>query len=144
MIKDLGLIIIDYLQLMKSNSKHDTRNQEIGAISRELKKLATDLNVPILCLSQLNRISNENTRSTSSELRDSGELEQNCNKLMLMWCVKKHGNLKTVGVDVALNRRGATGVTLLNFCGENMSFTELEEDYQEDNKSNFDWRNKLR
>ena len=144
MIKDLGLIIIDYLQLMKSNSRHDTRNQEIGAISRELKKLATDLNVPILCLSQLNRISNENTRPTSSELRDSGELEQNFNKLMLMWCVKKHGNLKTVGVDVALNRRGDTGVALLDFCGENMSFTELKEDYQEDNKSNFDWRNKLR
>ncbi|MGN1044016.1 MAG: replicative DNA helicase [Acutalibacteraceae bacterium] len=143
MIKDLGLIIIDYLQLMKSNSRHDTRNQEIGAISRELKKLATDLNVPILCLSQLNRVSNENTRPTSSELRDSGELEQNCNKLMLMWCVKKHGNLKTVGVDVALNRRGGNGVTLLDFCGENMNFTELKEDYQEDNKSNFDWRNKI-
>ena len=63
---------------------------------------------------------------------------------MLMWCVKKHGNLKTVGIDVALNRRGSTGVTLLDFCGENMNFTELEEDYQEDNKSNFDWRNKLR
>lgn len=62
---------------------------------------------------------------------------------MLMWCVKKHGNLKTIGVDVALNRRGATGVTLLDFCGENMSFTELQEDYQEDNKSNFDWRNKI-
>ena len=80
MIKDLGLIIIDYLQLMKSNLKHDNRNQEIGAISRELKKLFTDLNVPILCLSQLNRVSNENTRPTSSELRDSGKLEQNCNK----------------------------------------------------------------
>lgn len=77
MVKDLGLIIIDYLQLMKSNLKHDNRNQEIGAISRELKKLSTDLNVPILFLSQLNRVSGENTRPTSSELRDSGELEQN-------------------------------------------------------------------
>ncbi len=143
MIKDLGLIIIDYLQLMKSNSKHDNRNQEIGAISRELKKLATDLNVPILCLSQLNRVSNENTRPTSSELRDSGELEQNCNKLMLMWCVKKHENFKTVGIDVALNRRGVTGVTLLNFNGEKMQFTQIEERYKEDSNLDADWRNKI-
>lgn len=143
MIKDLGLIIIDYLQLMRSNSKHDNRNQEIGAISRELKKLATDLNVPILCLSQLNRVSNENTRPTSSELRDSGELEQNCNKLMLMWCVKKHDNLKTVGLDVALNRRGDTGVTLLDFCGETMNFTELKNEYKEPSDSFSDWRSKI-
>ena len=142
MIKDLGLIIIDYLQLMRANSKHDNRNQEIGEISRDLKKLATDLNVPILCLSQLNRMSNENTRPNASELRDSGEIEQNCNKLLLMWCVKKHGNLKTVGVDVALNRRGATGVTLLDFCGENMTFLELNEEYKENSGINSDWRNK--
>lgn len=142
-IKDLGLIIIDYLQLMRSNSKHDNRNQEIGAISRELKKLATDLNVPILCLSQLNRVSNENTRPTSSELRDSGELEQNCNKLMLMWCVKRHDNLKTVGLDVALNRRGDTGVTLLDFCGETMNFTELKDEYKEPVDSFSDWRSKI-
>ena len=143
MIKDLGLIIIDYLQLMRSNSKHDNRNQEIGAISRELKKLATDLNVPILCLSQLNRVSNENTRPTSSELRDSGELEQNCNKLMLMWCVKKHDNLKTVGLDVALNRRGDTGATLLDFCGETMNFAELKDEYKESSDSFSDWRSKI-
>lgn len=143
MIKDLGLIIIDYLQLMRSNSKHDNRNREIGAISRELKKLATDLNVPILCLSQLNRVSNENTRPTSSELRDSGELEQNCNKLMLMWCVKRHDNLKKVGLDVALNRRGDTGVTLLDFCGETMNFTELKDEYKEPSDSFSDWRSKI-
>lgn len=143
LIKDLGLIIIDYLQLMKSNSKHDNRNQEIGSISRELKKLTTDLNVPILCLSQLNRASNENTRPTSSELRDSGELEQNCNKLMLMWCVKKHENFKTIGVDVALNRRGGTGVTLLDFNGEKMQFTQLEEKYKEGSSLDTDWRNKI-
>lgn len=142
MIKDLGLIIIDYLQLMRANSKHDNRNQEIGAISRELKKLATDLNVPILCLSQLNRMSNENVRPNASELRDSGEIEQNCNKLMLMWCVKKYEKSKTIGIDVALNRRGGTGVILLDFCGETMSFLELDEEYKENREINSDWRNK--
>ncbi len=55
MIKNLGLIVVDYLQLMKSSKKHDNRNQEVGAISRELKILALELGVPVLCLSQLNR-----------------------------------------------------------------------------------------
>ena len=103
----------------------------------------SDFNVPILCLSQLNRVSNENTRPTSSELRDSGELEQNCNKLMLMWCIKKYDNLKTVGLDVALNRRGDTGVTLLDFCGETMNFTELKDEYKETIDSFSDWRSKI-
>lgn len=55
MIKNLGLIVVDYLHLMKSSKKHDNRNQEVGAISRELKILASELGVPVLCLSQLNR-----------------------------------------------------------------------------------------
>ena len=91
MLKNLGLIVIDYLQLMHSGSgKCENRNQEIGKISRDIKKLATDLNVPILCLSQLNRVSSDNQKPSPSEIRDSGEVEQNCNKLMLMWCVSKN------------------------------------------------------
>ena len=137
MIENLGLIVIDYLQLMKSNKKHDNRNQEIGAISRELKILASELKVPILCLSQLNRTSSEEKRPTPCDLRDSGEIEQNCSKLILMWCVEKHFNelgsisSKTIGVDVSLNRRGNTGVVLMNFNGEYMCFNELEKKYEE-------------
>ena len=118
MIKNLGLIVVDYLQLMKSTKKHDNRNQEVGAISRELKILSAELGVPILCLSQLNRTNNEEKRPSLCDLRDSGEIEQNCSKLILMWCVEKNFNelrqveSKTIGVDVALNRRGTTGVTL--------------------------------
>lgn len=147
MIKNIGLIIVDYLQLMKSTKKSENRNQEIGQISRDLKCLATDLNVPILCLSQLNRVSDENKRPNSSELRDSGSIEQDANKVILMWCVEKHlGDngiviSKTIGIDVALNRRGATGVTLMNFDGNHMTFTELEKRYEE--KENFDWRNRV-
>lgn len=62
---------------------------------------------------------------------------------MLMWCVKRHGNLKTVGLDVALNRRGDTGVTLFDFCGETMNFTELEDEYKEPSDSFSDWRSKI-
>ena len=137
MIKSLGLIVVDYLQLMKSTKKHDNRNQEVGAISRELKILSAELGVPILCLSQLNRTNNEEKRPSPCDLRDSGEIEQNCSKLILMWCVEKNFNelgqveSKTIGVDVALNRRGTTGVTLFNFNGNYMNFIELNKKYEE-------------
>ena len=137
MIKNLGLIVVDYLQLMKSTKKHDNRNQEVGAISRELKILSAELGVPILCLSQLNRTNDEEKRPSPCDLRDSGEIEQNCSKLILMWCVEKNFNelgqmeSKTIGVDVALNRRGTTGVTLFNFNGNYMNFIELNKKYEE-------------
>ena len=137
MIKNLGLIVVDYLQLMKSTKKHDNRNQEVGAISRELKILSAELGVPILCLSQLNRTNDEEKRPSPCDLRDSGEIEQNCSKLILMWCVEKNFNelgqieSKTIGVDVALNRRGTTGVTLFNFNGNYMNFIELNKRYDE-------------
>ena len=137
MIKNLGLIVVDYLQLMKSTKKHDNRNQEVGAISRELKILSAELSVPILCLSQLNRTNDEEKRPSPCDLRDSGEIEQNCSKLILMWCVEKNFNelgqveSKTIGIDVALNRRGTTGVTLFNFNGNYMNFIELNKKYEE-------------
>ena len=136
MIKNLGLVVVDYLQLMKSTKKHDNRNQEVGSISRELKILSAELGVPILCLSQLKRTSNENSRPSPSELRDSGSIEQDANKIILMWCVEKNFNelgqvkSKTIGVDVALNRRGTTSVTLFNFNGNYMNFIELNKKYE--------------
>ncbi len=113
----LGLIVIDYLQLMRSTKKFENRNLEVGSICRELKCLASELGVSILCLSQLNRTSDESTRPSPSELRDSGSIEQDANKVILMWSIEKNFDerglveSKTIGVDVALNRRGTTGVT---------------------------------
>lgn len=149
MVKNLALIVVDYLQLMKSTKKHDNRNQEVGAISRELKILASELGVPILCLSQLNRTNDEEKRPSPCDLRDSGEIEQNCSKLILMWCIEKNFNelgavqSKTIGVDVALNRRGTTGVTLFNFNGNRMSFTELNRKYEEIKERKISWREKI-
>ena len=149
MIKDLGLIVIDYLQLMNSTKRHDNRNLEVGAICRELKCLASELGVPILCLSQLNRTSDENSRPSPSELRDSGSIEQDANKVMLMWCVEKNLNelgqveSKTVGIDVALNRRGKTGITLFDFNGNYMRFTDLDRVYEEPKQNHKEWRRKL-
>ncbi len=148
LINNLGLIIVDYLQLMKPTKKAENRNNEIGQISRELKCLATELNVPILCLSQLNRVSDENKRPSPSELRDSGSIEQDANKVLLMWCVEKHLNekgfleSKTIGIDAALNRRGNTGITLFNFSGKHMKFTELEKKYAEKEETS-NWRNRF-
>lgn len=149
MIKNLGLIVVDYLQLMSSRKRYDNRNLEVGAICRELKCLASELGVPILCLSQLNRTSNESSRPSPSELRDSGSIEQDANKVVLMWCVEKNFNelgmveSKTVGVDVALNRRGNSGVTLFNFNGNYMRFTELDKKYEEQKENHKDWRNRV-
>lgn len=145
LVKGLGLIVIDYLQLMRSTKKFENRNLEVGSICRELKCLASELGVPVLCLSQLNRTSDESTRPSPSELRDSGSIEQDANKVILMWCVEKNLNelgfveSKTIGVDVALNRRGTTGVTLFNFDGNFMKFTELDRIYEEP-KPKKSWR----
>lgn len=144
----LGLIVVDYLQLMRSVRKCENRNLEVGSICRDLKCLAAELGVPILCLSQLNRTSDETSRPSPSELRDSGSIEQDANKVILMWCVEKNLNelgqveSKTIGVDVALNRRGTTGVTLFNFNGSFMEFTELDRVYEE-TKSTSAWKNKI-
>ena len=145
LVKDLGLIVIDYLKLMRSTKRFENRNLEVGAICRELKCLASELGVPILCLSQLNRTSDESTRPSPSELRDSGSIEQDANKVILMWSIEKNFNerglveSKTIGVDVALNRRGTTGVTLFNFNGNYMNFTELDRKYEEP-KPKKNWR----
>ena len=145
LIKNLGLIVIDYLQLMRSTKRFENRNLEVGSICRELKCLASELGVPILCLSQLNRTSDESTRPSPSELRDSGSIEQDANKVILMWSIEKNLNerglveSKTIGVDVALNRRGTTGVTLFNFNGNYMNFTELDRKYEEP-KPKKSWR----
>ena len=110
---------------------------EISAICRELKCLASELGVPVLCLSQLNRSSSETSRPSPSELRDSGSIEQDANKVILMWCVEKNLDergfikSKTIGVDVALNRRGNSGVTLFNFDGNYMKFEELDRKYED-------------
>jgi replicative DNA helicase len=145
MIAGLGLIVVDYLQLMRSPKRHENRNQEVGAICRDLKCLAAELGVPILCLSQLNRNSDETQRPTPAELRDSGEIEQSANKLIMLWCAEKKLNnkgelrSKIIGADVALNRRGNTGVTLFNFDGNFMQFSELDKTY-EGKKSGNSWK----
>lgn len=110
--KNLGLIIIDYLQLMQGNNPND-RNQEISAISRGLKTLARELNVPIIALSQLSRASEKRNdkRPMLSDLRDSGAIEQDADIVMFIhreeYYDKENPDLKgKAELMVAKNRSG--------------------------------------
>lgn len=131
-IKDLKLIIVDFVTLMKSTSKYQNRNLEVGAISRELKNLAAELQIPIIALAQLNRTNFDTEKPNISALRDSGELEQNANKIMLLWNIEKSENPDIphkVGINVAKNRRGRTGSVTMDFYGKYMHYVESEEDF---------------
>lgn len=124
--KNLGLIIIDFMTLMKSEGKYDSRNLEVGAISRELKVLAMELNIPIIVLSQLNRSVSDTDRPTLAALRDSGELEQNANKVIFLWNIDVEQGIK--GVAVAKNRQGRCGAVQMRFVGDQMRFVEMRAD----------------
>lgn len=129
MTKNLGLIVVDYLQLLRSGGRRpETRNEEVGAISRELKLIAGDLKVPVLALSQLSRNVEQRAvgKPVLSDLRDSGELEQNANKILFMWETDPARHV--VAVDVAKNRRGAKGQAKFVFDGAHMRYRPFKED----------------
>ena len=126
-IKGLELIIVDFMTLLQSTQKYDSRNLEVGAISRQLKILATELRIPVVVLCQLNRTQDETEEPGLMSLRDSGELEQNANKILLLWKIDREDG--RIGVKVAKNRRGRTGIVQMAFDGAHMRFTELSEDY---------------
>lgn len=128
MFQDVKLIIVDFISLMGSDKKFpQNRNLELGQISRDLKNLAVELDVPILGLSQLSRNTDGAREPTLSDLRDSGELEQNANKVIFLWQVQQFDSgAKTVGASVAKNRRGRLGAVLLDFDGSHMRFSEVD------------------
>jgi replicative DNA helicase len=104
----------------------ENRNLELGSISRDLKKIAAELDIPILMLCQLNRDVDEMTMPELRHLRDSGELEQNANKILFLWKIDEEQ--QTVGVSVAKNRQGKKGIVQMIFDGEHMRFLERYED----------------
>lgn len=135
-IDDLELIVVDYVGLMEADGgkkAKENRNLELGSISRDLKKLAMELQIPILMLCQLNREIDDETQPELRHLRDSGELEQNANKIMFIWNLDK--DTQTVGVSVAKNRQGKKGVVQMIFNSDFMRFTERQHDIETAGKS---------
>jgi replicative DNA helicase len=124
---DLRMIIIDYLQLIDPDNKRDNRQEQVSAISRRLKFLARELNVPVVALAQVNRSSEERTdhRPRLSDLRESGALEQDADTVMLLHRPDYHEaglNEGIVEVIVAKQRNGPTGDVTLMFVKQYMRF----------------------
>lgn len=141
-VKDLGLVCIDYLQLMSSagtkNSWADNRQQAVSEISRMLKIMAKELNVPIICLSQLNRAveSRQDKRPLLSDLRESGSIEQDADAVVALYregyYVKEAENPNLAEALILKNRRGSTGTVYLNWLAEYTSFTSYEANREDD------------
>lgn len=140
--KGLDLIVIDYLQLMSSDAKTKSRTEEVSAITRELKQLAMQLQVPILALSQFNRQSEMGGHSRMpviSELRESGSIEQDANVILILHPPEEPPEYKKdqwqhyhacqangceyMWLNVAANRQGPTGLIELCFDKPHVRFT---------------------
>ncbi len=123
----IGLIILDYLQLLDSDSKTDSREQEISKISRSLKLIAKELNLPIIALSQMSRDvekRKENNAPKLSDLRGSGAVEQDADKVLFLYRAEAQDR-NCVKVLVAKNRNGVVGSFDLYYDGEITTFSDL-------------------
>src|SRR4030042_657845 len=132
----LGLLIIDYLQLMEAKYRTDNRVQEISEISRGLKQIAKELNVPVLALSQLNRgvESRQPPIPKLSDLRESGSIEQDADIVMFIYreAVYKHDlefdKRHLAEIHIAKHRNGPTGLVKLYFDEQKVTFRNLEKE----------------
>ena len=135
-LDNLGLVIIDYLQLMQGSGygkgSGDNRVQVVGEISRALKIMAKELNVPVLCLSQLSRAVESRTdkRPILSDLRESGAIEQDADSVMFLYRDEYYNeNTEDKGVAeciVSKNRHGETGTVKLQWIAQYQAFADRE------------------
>ena len=132
--QDYDCIIIDYLQLIRSDVRYGNRASEVGAISKAIKGLAMELNIPIILLSQLNRVSEvRDTKEPSmSELRESGDIEQDASIIILMWNLDDKHIRK--GLKVDKNRQGMLDKIVYRFDGPQMKFAETNEPCKADKR----------
>ncbi len=138
-IKNLGLIIVDYLQLMSSNKRNENRVNEISEITRSFKVLAKELNVPVILLSQLSRSNEKDKRRPMlSDLRDSGSIEQDADIVMFLHRESSNSDendvpraLQDILLMVAKNRHGEVTNMHLNFEGEITRFTSMDINHAE-------------
>jgi replicative DNA helicase len=139
-VKNLGLVVVDYLQLMQSGKRIENRVQEVAEISRNLKIMAKDLGVPIICCAQLSRGPESRTvkKPMLSDLRDSGAIEQDADIVMFLYreeyykeqedAKKVQQEANTAEVIVAKNRHGSTGNVKMGWIGQFTKFRTLDEE----------------
>ena len=147
-VQNLGLVVIDYIGLMQSGTNVDNRAQQVGEISRNLKIMAKDFGIPIVCCAQLNRGTEArgvtNKRPTLADLRDSGSIEQDADIVMFLYrdtyykdigaTTEKEGDApledtaNTAEVIIAKNRHGSVGNVKMGWIGQFTKFRTLEED----------------
>lgn len=131
-LKNLGLIVIDYLQLMSGGGKNENRVQEISKLTRNLKIMAKEFNVPIILLSQLNRSAEqrEGHKPMLSDLRESGSIEQDADIVMFLfregYYNKEVEHPYISQCILAKNRHGSTGEVDLRWDGQFTKFANLE------------------
>ena len=139
---DIGLVVIDYLQLMQGEKHTDNRVLEIGDITRSMKLMAKELNVPVICCAQLSRSVEKNNTSNKrpmlSDLRDSGSIEQDADTVIFIYrdeYYRRNGTAKdapesetpVAELIVAKNRHGSTGTVEVNWMGKYTKFYSIEE-----------------
>lgn len=136
MEKNIGLVVIDYLQLVQgSNKRVGSREQEISEISRSLKILAKEINVPVIALSQLSRAPEQRPdhRPMLSDLRESGAIEQDADIVMFLYrddYYNQDSEKKNIAeVIIAKHRSGSTGTVELAWFGNYTKFANLAKDY---------------
>ena len=133
-VKNLGLVVIDYLGLMQSEHRNDNRVQEVSEISRNLKLMAKEFQIPVICCAQLSRGPESRTdkRPMLSDLRDSGAIEQDADIVMFLYREEyykdKENPQNTAEVIVAKNRHGSTGKVEMGWLGQYTKFTSIETD----------------
>jgi replicative DNA helicase len=133
----LGLIIVDYLQLMQGHSRTDNRQQEVADISRAMKILGRDLHVPVIAISQLSRKLEDrpNKRPQLSDLRESGAIEQDADLVMFIYrdeMYNEHSDEKgTAEIIIGKHRHGPTGKVKLAFLEQFTKFSNLDTRHSE-------------
>ena len=141
----IGLVIIDYLQLMQSAKRTESRVQEISDITRNLKIMAKELNVPVIALSQLSRAAEKTAgrsdhRPQLSDLRDSGSIEQDADVVLFLYRAAYYNRQNGEGEQaneneaeciVAKNRHGETSIVRLGWDGAHTRFSNLDQIHEE-------------
>ena len=146
-IPNLGLVVIDYIGLMQSTANTDNRAQQVGEISRNLKIMAKDFGIPIVCCAQLNRgtesRAGEGKKPTLADLRDSGSIEQDADIVLFLYRDEYYkdisgsdnqGSADTANIAeviIAKNRHGSVGNVKMGWIGQFTKFRTLEENKKE-------------